>query len=281
MNRVICLTIASLLLTLSTNSLGCSKDGADTSGFRGPDGIATSDAAGNVQGTVATSERAETVTVHTSIVVEEVREAMGTLRELVSQHRGYVQGADFFDGEDRRAGLVARVPAAELAAFRKALGDLGDVVSEAEKVDDVTEQQADIGARLRNARAQEKRLLELLSYQTGSLADVLAVEEELSRVRESIERTEARQKTLENEIAYASVHVDIRARYVAFWKHPRASIAHAAQSGLRAAWSFVVGVVVVVAAAGPTAGVIAIMAFIAFLSVRFLFRIRKRLMAAS
>jgi hypothetical protein len=281
MNRVICLTIASLLLTLSTNSLGCSKDGADTSGFRGPDGIATSDAAGNVQGTVATSERAETVTVHTSIVVEEVREAMGTLRELVSQHRGYVQGADFFDGEDRRAGLVARVPAAELAAFRKALGDLGDVVSEAEKVDDVTEQQADIGARLRNARAQEKRLLELLSYQTGSLADVLAVEEEISRVRESIERTEARQKTLENEIAYASVHVDIRARYVAFWKHPRASIAHAAQSGLRAAWSFVVGVVVVVAAAGPTAGVIAIMAFIAFLSVRFLFRIRKRLMAAS
>jgi hypothetical protein len=277
MNRVIWLTIAPLLLTLSTNSLGCSKDGGDTSW----DGIAASDVAGDAQGTIGTSERAETVTVHTSLVVEEVREAMDSLRELVSQHRGYVQEADFFDGEDRRAGLVARVPAAKLAAFRKALGDLGEVVSEAEKVDDVTEQRADIGARLRNARAQEKRLLELLSYQTGSLADVLSVEGELARVRESIERTAAHQETLENEIAYASVHVDIRARYVAFWKHPRATIAHAASNGVRAAWSFLVGVVVVVVAAGPTAGVIAVMAFVVFLSVRFLFRLRKRVMAAS
>lgn len=280
MNRVIWLTIASLLLTLSTSSLGCSKDGADTSAFRGPDGMAPSDVAGDAQGTIGTSERAETVTVHTALVVEEVREAMGSLRELVSQHRGYVQEADFFDGDDRRAGLIARVPAPELAAFRKALGELGDVVSEAEKVDDVTEQRADIGARLRNARAQEKRLLELLSNQTGSLADVLAVEEELSRVRESIERIEARQKTLENEIAYASVHVDIRARYIAFWRHPRSSIAHAARNGVRAACSFLVGVVVVVVAAGPTAGVIAVLAFVVFLSVRFLIRLRKRVMAA-
>jgi hypothetical protein len=281
MNRVTWLTIALLLLTLSTHSLGCSKDRGDASGLRGPDDITASDAAGNAQGTVTSSDRAETVTVHTSLVVEDVREAMGSLRELVSRHRGYVQEADFFDGEDRRAGLVARIPAVDLAAFRKALGDLGDVVSEAEKVDDVTEQRADIGARLRNARAQEKRLLELLSYQTGSLADVLAVEEELSRVRESIERIEARQKTLDNEIAYASVHVNIRARYVAFWKHPRAAIAHAAQSGVRAAWSFLVGIVVVVAAAGPTAGVIAVMAFVVFLSVRFLFRLRKRATAGS
>jgi|GEM_PF-6870810 len=281
MNRVIWLTIASLLLTLFASSLGCSKDEARSSGFRGGDRVAASDAAGGPLGTVASSERAETVTVHTSLVVEEVREAMSSLRVLVSQHRGYVQEADFFDGDDRRAGLIARVPAPELVSFRKALGDLGNVVSEAEKVDDVTEQRADIGARLRNARAQEQRLLELLSYQTGSLADVLAVEEELSRVRESIERIEARQTTLENEIAYASVHVDIRARYVAFWKHPRATIAHAASNGVRTAWSFLVGVVVVVVAAGPTAGLIAVMAFVVFLSVRFLFRLRKRVMAAS
>jgi hypothetical protein len=280
MNRVIWLAIAFLLLTLSTNSLGCSKDAADTSGSQ-RDRIAASDAARDPQGTVASSERAETVTVHTSLVVEEVREAMDSARELVSQHRGYVQEADFLDGKDRRAGLVARIPAAELAAFRKALDDLGDVVSEAERVDDVTEQRADIDARLRNARAHEKRLLELLSYQTGSLADVLAVEDELSRVRESIERIEARQKTLENEIAYACVHIDIRARYVAFWKHPRASIAHAASNGVRVAWSFLVGVVVVVVSAGPTAGIISIMAFVLFLFIRFLSRLRKRATAAS
>jgi DNA repair exonuclease SbcCD ATPase subunit len=215
------------------------------------------------------------------LVVEEVREAMSSLRELVSQHEGYVQQADFVDGDNRRAGLVARVPATELARFRKALGDLGEIVSETEKVEDVTEERADIGARLRNARAQEKRLLELLSYQTGSLADVLAVEEELSQVRESIERIEARQKTLENEIAYASVHVDIRARYVAFWKHPRAAIADAAQSGVRAAWSFLVGVVVVAAKAGPTAVLIAAMALLVFLPIRSLRRLRKRAAAGS
>lgn len=281
MNRVIWLTIASLLLTLSTSGMGCSKEAADTSGLSGRDDIAVSDAVGDPQGTVATSERATTVTVRTSLVVEEVRAAMSTLRELISQHEGYVQEANFFDGDNRRAGLVARVPATGLAAFRKALGDLGELVSEAERVDDVTEKRADMGARLRNARAQEKRLLELLSYQTGSLTDVLAVEEELSRVRESIERIEARQRTLENEIAYATVHVDIRARYVAFWKHPRAAIADAAQGGVRAAWSFLIGVVVVVAKAGPTTLLIATMAFGVFLSVRFLRRLRKRATAGS
>ena len=130
MNRVIWLTIASLVLTLSTSNLGCSKDGADSSDFRGQDSIAANEAAGGAQGTVASSDRAETVTVHMSLVVEEVREAMSSLRDLVSRHQGYVQQADFVDGGNRRAGLVARVPANELAAFREAFTDLGEVSSE-------------------------------------------------------------------------------------------------------------------------------------------------------
>jgi hypothetical protein len=64
----------------------------------------------------------------------------------------------------------------------------------------VGEEFVDVTARMENARRLERRLVELLATRTGKLDDVLAVERELARVREEIERYEGR-------IRYLSAHV--------------------------------------------------------------------------
>ena len=72
------------------------------------------------------------------------------------------------------------------------LGPLGKVETATTNSEDVGEEFVDVRARVANARRLEDRLVGLLATRTGKLPDVLAVERELSRVREDIERYEGR-----------------------------------------------------------------------------------------
>jgi hypothetical protein len=197
-------------------------------------------------------QRAMRITVETTIQVDAFEPAMQRLRTAVEEHGGYVSDARVYFGERRSAALEARVPSARVGAFRAAVAAIGEVVADAEKAEDVTEQRADIGARLRNARAQEKRLLDLLSDRTGSLADVVAVEKQLGGVRETIEQIEAQERLLEGQIAYATVKISVSARHGEEAAGAGGKIARAARKGIENAGAFAVGSVVLLATAGPT-----------------------------
>ena len=73
----------------------------------------------------------------------------------------------------------------------------------------MTEQVVDVEARLSNARNTEKRLVDLLQKRTGDLADVLAAEREIARVREEIERFDAQRKNLERRVTYATLNLEV------------------------------------------------------------------------
>lgn len=73
---------------------------------------------------------------------------------------------------------------------------LGKIQHKNVSLNDVTEEYVDLTARLENARKVEKRLSDLLKFQTNKLADVLAVERELERIGEKIESLEGRIKYL-------------------------------------------------------------------------------------
>ena len=90
-----------------------------------------------------------------------------------------------------------------------ALRSLGRVSDESQSGEDVTDQMIDLDARLTNARNTEKRLTEVLKNRTGDLADVLAVEREVARVREEIERLDAQRKTLEQRVSFATVTLTV------------------------------------------------------------------------
>jgi Domain of unknown function (DUF4349)/Putative zinc-finger len=108
-------------------------------------------------------------------------------------------------GASRSLRATLRVPAERLDAALTALKRLGQVVEESQGGDDVTEQVVDLEARLSNARSTEKRLSDLLQKRTGNLADVLAAEREIARVRGEIERFDTERKNIARRVTYATL----------------------------------------------------------------------------
>jgi hypothetical protein len=228
------------------------------------------------------SSRALRITIETTVVVKELDPSIATLRRVTAESGGYVGEARLSgDAESRSGSVELHVPATQVDAFRARIGQLGEIVSDTEKAEDVTEQRADIDARLANARAEEKRLLNLLSDKTGSLADVVAVEKEVAAVRETIERMEAQQRVLEGQIAFATIRVQLSTRWTPRAVGAGSRIVHAAGEGVEVAGSFLVGLAVLAAQAGPTLGILGAMGYGIYRLIRAIRRRRAARLAAA
>jgi hypothetical protein len=112
-------------------------------------------------------------------------------------------------GDVSRVTLQVRVPSARWDELIALIEQQGEVQSMDVRRTDVTEQHADMDARLRNDRATEAQLVELLDRRTGSLEDVLQVGRELARVRGEIEAAEARLRALDGRIAMSSLALTV------------------------------------------------------------------------
>lgn len=141
--------------------------------------------------------------------VENLEACGSELVRVTSQFAGFV-GDSTVGYESGVASWTVRVPADQLDAFLVEARNLGRLMSETTTQEDVSEQVVDLEARLTSKRLEEKRLQNLITEQTGALEDVLAVERELSRVREEIERAEASQRSFTDRIALATVRIEAR-----------------------------------------------------------------------
>lgn len=197
--------------------------------------------------------RARAITVDTSLTVGDVDASARTLRDALERSGGYVADANMSGlGDDRSAMLDLRVPAPALRPFLATLAGSGETGSYSERSEDVTEQITDLKARLGNARAQEKRILELMSVKAATLAETIEAEKELSRIRETIERLDAQDRNVETRVSYVTVRVSLKGRTVDAWRAPGSSIARAAATGVRGAAAFFVYVGMALAVVLPT-----------------------------
>jgi len=163
-------------------------------------------------------------------------------------------------GEPRRRTLRAtvRVPAARLDAALVAFRALGVLKNESLATDDVTDSYRDLTIRIRNARVEELRLVELLKSRTGTVKDVLDVEREIARVRSQAERMAAEAETTRNRAAFSLVTVEVDETYRAELTPASGDLPvltrlrNAFIDGLLAAEQSVVGVALGVAQFGPT-----------------------------
>ena len=131
--------------------------------------------------------------------------ASASLDSLVHRNGGYLSAATEVraDGEWRQA-LTIRVLPARFQPLMAALNGLGTVEEKKLTTDDVTAQHADVAARLATKRAVEKRYIDLLA-RARKISEVLEVEGKIGEVREEIESTESRLKTLNDEVAYSTI----------------------------------------------------------------------------
>jgi len=198
-------------------------------------------------------------TVTLSIMVKDFGSSRTALDAILARHHGYAANLNTSTQQNAARSLQAslRIPAGELNAVVAELKSLGHVENETQAGEEVTQQHADLVARLKNSRETEQRLQAILLQRTGKISDVLAVEQEIARVRGEIELMEAEQKTLEHRVDFASIELSLAEEYKAQIGLPSPSIAtrfhNAMVAGYRSAVESVVGMILFFAEYGPEA----------------------------
>jgi hypothetical protein len=112
------------------------------------------------------------------------------------------------DGAPLSGYLTVRVPADALDGFLEDMAAVGTILREAENQSDVTQEHIDLKARLTNLEATETRLRDFME-QAKNVTEMLAVEQELSRVRGDIESMRAQIAYLERQAAHSTVTIEL------------------------------------------------------------------------
>ncbi len=146
-----------------------------------------------------------------AVEVRHVDDAVLRVRQAAQQLGGFVANTALRNGRDEQpsASLEVRVPTAQFDELMSGLKAFGKVESVSANAEDVGEEYVDLGARAANARRVEARLVEMLASRTGKLSDVLTVEQELARVRQEIERHDARMRWLERRASLSSFSITL------------------------------------------------------------------------
>jgi len=196
---------------------GCSSSGAMSSG--GIPAPAATEAAQAPQapapapnGPVADdANRLIARTASVTVVVDDVKAAAQSLEGLATSLKGWVTQESLSIPQDdptsqANASIVISVPAAD---FNKALDQIdaiGKVTDRSIQAEDVTEQVVDVDSRITTMRASIARLQQLMS-QSGSVADIAAVEAQLTQREADLESLLAQQKSLQQRVATSTISI--------------------------------------------------------------------------
>ena len=143
--------------------------------------------------------------------VRSVSAAVDSVRQIATAAQGSVTDSTFAGDKDRQtASVTLRVPTDRLGDV---MAQLQKIATETRSVTtnsrDVTEEVTDVEATLRNLRAVESQYQTMLA-RTGSIAEVLQVQDRLNQTRLQIDRTEARRKSLQSQSDMATLTVSLR-----------------------------------------------------------------------
>ena len=143
--------------------------------------------------------------------VDSLDRAIALVHGLARRVGGFIGSSTTQSGRGAvpAATLEIRMPADRFEDAVEGLRPIGKVESVNVTAQDVGEEYVDVQARMANDRRLEARLIELVAQRTGKLSDVLAVEQELARVREEIERYQGRLRYLQTRAAVSTLSLTI------------------------------------------------------------------------
>jgi Domain of unknown function (DUF4349)/Putative zinc-finger len=156
-------------------------------------------------------------TASVSLVVKDFGPVEASVKAIAQRHNGYIASLNSTSPQEAARSLTAtlRIPSAQLESAIAELKQLGHVEQESQSGEEVTKEFTDRAARMKNARATEERLLDVLRNHTGQVKDILATEQEIARVRGDIEQMEADQRSLQTRVDFATVELSVQEEYKA------------------------------------------------------------------
>ncbi|MDI1483750.1 DUF4349 domain-containing protein [Polyangium sp. y55x31] len=143
-------------------------------------------------------------TARVNMAVYEVKSSLGEVESLARSLGGFL-------ARRNDQSITIRVPVARFDEAIRRIEKLGDMLSRDVQVEDVTEEYHDTEIRLKNARAVRERLEQLLAKAT-KVEESIAIEKELERVAETIDRLEGRMKFLRDRAAFSTITVTFQPR---------------------------------------------------------------------
>jgi hypothetical protein len=144
-----------------------------------------------------------------SLEVTDVDDTLARVTTIVETAGGYISSSSRSgEGEYLYLSVTLRVPAAEFSDIMASLRGEGEVLYEDIYSYEVTMQVLDLEARLENLRASEDAFLKLLD-RAQTVADVVAVQSELSRIQGDIESFEAQLSGVKDQVEMASVMLSL------------------------------------------------------------------------
>ncbi len=145
-------------------------------------------------------------TAEIAMAVFEVNVQLGKVEQIARDLGGFMAKR-----ADRS--ITIRVPASKFDEAVRRVEGVGDVIARNVTAQDITEEFHDLELRLKNARATQARLLELLA-KASKVDEAVLVERELDRVSSEVERIEGRIKLLRDRAAFSTITVSFQAKPV-------------------------------------------------------------------
>ena len=209
-------------------------------------------------------------TAQLAVATKEFARSRSSLEEILERHRGYAARLRMVG---RRSGSILsatlRIPSPELGATVGELKSLGEVEQEEQAADEITQQRADLEARLSNAQGTLRRLQELLKKQTYPDGNVRELQRQIANASAEVNRLEAERLASEHRVVFANVQFSLREEIPAPVESLGAQFHSAAAAGFNEATASVSAMLLFVIGRGP---VLLFWMAILFLPARFIWR---------
>ena len=135
--------------------------------------------------------------------------AAGGYIESCSEYTGGYYDAGVYVREGNRSvSFALRIPSEKFNDFLAGMETALNVTHRNIYSENVTMQYVDLEARIKNLKAQEQRLQELLKS-AENMEQLLSIEDHLTSTRTQIEQAEGEMRVLENRVSYCTVNLSV------------------------------------------------------------------------
>lgn len=105
--------------------------------------------------------------------------------------------------------VVIRVPSKNYKDFISEYGDLGNIISKNQTIDNITQQYYDTTSQVNGLKEEMKRLEGMLS-EASDISDMITINKEITDLQSQINRLTTQIRTMDADVAYSYVTLDLK-----------------------------------------------------------------------